>query len=268
MAKGVFLHRADSIYDDQPERQYQFPDIYLGRASQCIGDWIVYLEPSKAGKRGYHAMARLEKIVPDPTKAKHYLALIEPGSYLEFESYVPFSGVEGYPENSVLNEHGRVSGRAQAAVRTIPEADFNRIIDRGFEDEAEILPRLPEAEPFRHQWLQEERTPYRFEVERDRISQLTNRPKRDRIFRAKVLAAYDSRCALTGLKFINGGGRAEVEAAHIVPVESNGPDRVANGLALCGTVHWMFDRGLISLTNDLDILVSRQVNDAERITEC
>ena len=34
-----------------------------------------------------------------------------------------------------------------------------------------------------------------------------------------------------------------------------------NGLALSGTVHWMFDRGLIGLSDDLDILVSRQVND-------
>ena len=60
---------------------------------------------------------------------------------------------------------------------------------------------------------------------------------------------------------INGGGRAEVEAAHIRPVEANGPDTIQNGLALSGTVHWMFDRGLIGLSDDLDILVSRQVND-------
>jgi len=33
------------------------------------------------------------------------------------------------------------------------------------------------------------------------------------------------------------------------------------GLALSGTAHWMFDRGLISLADDLTILVSRQVND-------
>ena len=34
-----------------------------------------------------------------------------------------------------------------------------------------------------------------------------------------------------------------------------------NGLALSGTAHWMFDRGLIGLSDDLDILISRQVND-------
>jgi putative restriction endonuclease len=80
-----------------------------------------------------------------------------------------------------------------------------------------------------------------------------------------VLEAYDCRCAITGLKLINGRGRAEVEAAHIKPVEASGPDIVTNGLALSGTAHWMFDRGLIGVGQDLEILVSRQVNDAESV---
>jgi len=80
-----------------------------------------------------------------------------------------------------------------------------------------------------------------------------------------VLRAYDERCAISGLKLINGGGRAEVDAAHIRPVEASGPDIVSNGLALSGTAHWMFDRGLISLADDLEILVSRQANDPDGI---
>ncbi|OYZ81777.1 MAG: restriction endonuclease, partial [Rhizobiales bacterium 24-66-13] len=71
--------------------------------------------------------------------------------------------------------------------------------------------------------------------------------------------------AISGLKLINGGGRAEVAAAHIRPVEANGPDIVSNGLALSGTAHWMFDRGLISLSDDLDILISRQTNDPDGV---
>lgn len=66
-------------------------------------------------------------------------------------------------------------------------------------------------------------------------------------------------------KLINGGGRAEVAAAHIRPVEANGPDIVSNGLALSGTAHWMFDRGLISLSDDLEILISRKTNDLEGV---
>lgn len=85
------------------------------------------------------------------------------------------------------------------------------------------------------------------------------------MFRRIVLDAYDSRCAITGLKFINGGGRAEVQAAHIKPVEHHGPDTITNGIALSGTAHWMFDRGLISLSDDLEVLVSRQVNDVDSV---
>ena len=34
-------------------------------------------------------------------------------------------------------------------------------------------------------------------------------------------------------------------------------DFVRNGVALCGTVHWMFDRGLLSLDDDYNILISK-----------
>ena len=264
MANGVFIHRADSIYDDKPDQQYQFSKQYLGRASQFVGDWIVYYEPTKAGQKGYHAIAKVERIVPDPTAQDRYLALIEPSSYLPFERNVPFSSKNSYPERGILNEQGTISGRAQSAVRPISTEDFNRILDLGFVEEELLLPRAGEdAETA--QRLFEERTPFVFETERHRIEYLTSRPKRDRVFRKMVLDAYDCRCAITGLKLINGGGRAEVEAAHIRPVEHAGPDNVNNGLALSGTAHWMFDRGLISLSDDLDILVSRHVNDSDSV---
>ena len=186
----------------------------------------------------------------------------EPGSYLDFERPVPFTGPQGWPERGVLNEAGQVSGRAQAAVRPISIEDFNRILDLGMPDQDPLLPRADAPAGI---GLAEERTPFIFDDPRERVASYTNRIVRDRIFRRKILEAYDSRCAITGLKLINGGGRAEVQAAHIKPVEANGPDIVTNGLALSGTAHWMFDRGLISLGDDLEVLVSRQVNDAESV---
>jgi putative restriction endonuclease len=83
------------------------------------------------------------------------------------------------------------------------------------------------------------------------------RPFRDAAFATAVKAAYDNTCAITGLKILNGGGRPEVQAAHIRPVASLGPDSVRNGLALSGTLHWMFDRGLISLDADNAVLMAR-----------
>jgi putative restriction endonuclease len=192
-----------------------------------------------------------------------YLALIEPGSYLDFPNPVPFNDATGPIERGVLNEQGRISGRAQSAVRPLSPDDFKRIVELGLEENAPLLPRLaetPSAVEF-----DEEQAPFRFDEQRERVSFTVSRIMRDRVFRRIVLRAYDQRCAVTGLKLINGGGRAEVAAAHIRPVEASGPDIVNNGIALSGTAHWMFDRGLISLSDDLLILVSRQVNDLDAV---
>lgn len=256
MTKGVFVIRSDSPYDDQPEVHYQFPAQYLSRASQFVGDWVLYYEPVKAGIRGYHAAAKVQQIVPDSTRIAHFLALIEQGTYLTFERDVPFRIQGELVERGVLNEAGRISGRAQSAVRPISNNDFNRIVSIGLPDEPELLPRSGS-------FLGEDQVLY--DAPRDRTLVLNSRAIRDRAFRKRILEAYDCRCALTGFKFINGGGRAEAEAAHIKSVEANGPDIITNGIALSGTVHWMFDRGLISLSDDLEILLSQKINDIEGV---
>jgi putative restriction endonuclease len=267
VARGVFLHRQDSIYDDHPETRYQFPQQYLSRATQFVGDWIIYYEPRRGPTaRGYYAIARVEQIVPDSSTPGMHLALIEAGSYLPFERPVPFSDAEGVVERGVLNEFGKISGRAQAAVRPISIEDFNRILDLGIPEEDTLLPRVnaPIEDPLSSA-VNEEQAPFGLDLERERVRLYSSRIVRDRVFRRIVLDAYDCRCAVTGLKFINGGGRAEVQAAHIKPVEHHGPDIITNGIALSGTAHWMFDRGLISLSDDLEVLVSRQVNDRESV---
>lgn len=264
MAFGVFIHRSDSIYDDTPAEKYQFPKQYLDRASACIGDWIVYYEPRKViGTKGYHAVAKVERIIPDPSTPGMYLALIEPGSYLDFAMPVPFANTNGPIERGVLNDQGRISGRAQAAVRGLSASDFNRIVQAGLAEGDALLPRIDVLSDATS--VREERLPFGFDETRERVSSLVSRVVRDRVFRRIVLRAYDERCAVTGLKLINGGGRAEVEAAHIRPVEANGPDIVSNGIALSGTAHWMFDRGLIGLDDDMRIIVSRQANDPDSI---
>ena len=264
MGFGVFIHRSDSIYDDSPAERYQFPGQYLGRVEACVGDWIIYYEPRKViNTRGYFAVARIQQVVPDPSASGMYLALIEPGSYLDFANPVPFTDPSGPVERGILNEHGQISGRAQSAVRPLSPDDFNRIIILGLDGNEPLLPRLDEAQL--PPGLQDEQAPFQFDQQRNRVIFSVSRIVRDHVFRRVVLRAYDQRCAVTGLKLINGGGRAEVAAAHIRPVEASGPDIVSNGIALSGTAHWMFDRGLIGLSDDLQILISRQVNDPDAV---
>ena len=266
-SKCVFVIGSHSIYEDEPDRFYRFPQRWLNAAARSVGQWIIYQEPRRAGPRGYYAVAQVEQIVRDPADPAMYLALIEPGSYLEFGMDVAFQLDGQAVERGLLNPDGRMNnGRAIQSIRPIDDADFERITSLGLIDEDELLPRADAEEPISDYRVHERQEP--FQGFTDRASVLVERKVRDRQFRKRVLEAYGERCALTGMKLINGGGRAEVQAAHIMSVEARGPDIAANGIALSGTVHWMFDRGLVGLNDGGDILLSRRINDlasAERL---
>lgn len=260
---GVLIHRHDSKYDDHPSARYQFPKSYLSRAAPLERGWVLFYEPTKVtNSRGYYAIAKIESIVRDPTDSEMYLALMEPGSYFEFPDPVPFKNASGLLERGLYNEDGNISGRAQSAVRPISQADFDRILDKGLQKIVAPLPRVDRAKANN---FGEDAADFDHSESRKRQAYSGNRLVRDPMFRKLILDAYEERCSFTGMRLINGGGRAEVQAAHIRPVEANGPDSVQNGIALSGTIHWMFDRGLLSLADDMQILVSRQVNDQQSI---
>lgn len=268
MGFGVFMHKDGSIYDDIPEVHYQFPKAYLSRAQKMVGDWIVYREPVKLQQsKGFFAVAKVDRIIPDPEFSDRYRALIEPGSYLPFEPTVPHI-VDGQAvERDLAN--------AQAAVRSLSSSDFARIIALGLPEDS-TLPRVDlqtqaQAEEISdrgrdaHIGLDPYAASLPGAVERQIVQSLVNRPFRDRAFRRAVLHAYDGRCAVTGWRLVNGGGRLEAEAAHIRPVEHQGPDSIRNGLALSGTAHWMFDRGLIGIADNHEIIIHRKVNDRDGV---
>lgn len=252
MTKLVLLHKADSIYDDEPDVVYDFPQSYLKAIKEAVGDWIIYYEPVKAGPRGYFAAAKISEVIPKPGANGRYLALIEPGSFLPFDSEVPRL-VNGSPLESALREldgTAKKGGAVQRAVRRLSEAEFSRIVDLGLPQNLEQI----EANGYEPDAAFHEEPGH---FARPVLERLTRRPYRDVAFRRKVREAYDFRCAMSGLRLRNGGGRPEVQAAHIRPVERQGSDSVRNGLALSGTLHWMFDRGLISVAEDCEtVLVS------------
>lgn len=261
--KGIFVTGEHSIYGDVPKDFYRFPANYLPAARRMVGQWIIYLEPRRAGGRGYFAVAQVEKIEPDPIIPGMHLALIAPGSYLDFGTAVPFS-IDKLPmERGLLNEDGSIKGSKQLAVRPLSNADFNRIVEVGLMDAEPELPRVGQADPMPAMLgdLGQEH----FEGPVDRATMLVSRKVRDAKFRRAVLHVYEGRCALTGMKLVNGGGRLETEAAHIMSVGDGGPDAINNGIALSGTVHWMFDRGLIGLSDSGDILLSSKINDREGV---
>lgn len=260
MAKLVLQHKADSIYEDEPDVVYDFPRTYLKAVEEAIGDWIIYYEPVKAGRRGYFAVARIARIIPKPGSEGRFLAFIEPGSYLPFDREVP-RVLNGRPLESTLTEPDgtpKKGGAVQLAVRRLLDRDFASIVDIGLPSD------LEQQEATRYDSVLNAFQDGGTSFQRPVLERLTRRKYRDIAFRRKVREAYDYRCAMSGLKLHNGGGRPEVQAAHIRPVESDGSDSVRNGLALSGTLHWMFDRGLVSVADDGEtILVSRNKVPAE-----
>ncbi|MBR1123282.1 HNH endonuclease [Bradyrhizobium lablabi] len=258
MANAVFTTKVTPSYKDLPELQYHFPRRYLDRAKQTVGDYIVYYEPrrstselsSSGGRQAYFGFARVTEIVEDADLPDHYFAHI--ADYQDFASPVPFADGSMYYESALQKEDGSTNkGAFGSAVRLLSDNEFNKILKAGFSpiigQDAAIVPSLPLNE------ISEPSVPF----ERPMVEVTVTRPFRERSFMYNVRAAYANRCAMTGLRLINGGGRPEVQAAHIQPVAASGPDSVRNGLALSGTVHWMFDRGLISVGDDYKILIAK-----------
>jgi putative restriction endonuclease len=267
--KAVFDTKPDSGYDDEITRRYHFPSRsnYMAVARAALGDWIVYREPQRNnGRRAYIAVARVIEIRPDTLRPDHAYAVI--GDYLPFDAPVPFAGDGTYWEAPLrlIEDPSRVGQGLQGkAMRPLADADFVAIVAAGLADtlapENAIRLGLAGVEDAA-QTFAYDAAPGLDQVRR--VEQmLVNRKIRDANFRRQVCEAYDDRCAVTGLRIINGGGRSEVQAAHIWGVGEGGPDVVQNGIALSGTVHWLFDRHLISLTDDYRLLVSHNKVPAE-----
>mgnify|MGYP005846599697 CR=1 FL=1 len=252
--KAVLTHKPASIYDDLPEERYHFPATYLRQIERAVGDFIVYYEPgrtgvgdqARTGRRAYVATAQIAEIIDDRARRDHYYALIEPGSYLLFGRPVPFRDGSRYYETALQRDDRQTNkGAFGRAVRPLSEAEYEAIVAAGFATELAALPQTaaPNRTLPQHPGLTE--APEAFQ--RSVVERVLSRPVRDAAFARAVQAAYGATCAMTGLKIINGGGRAEVQAAHIRPVHCQGPDSLRNGVALSATVHWMFDRGLVSI---------------------
>jgi putative restriction endonuclease len=77
-----------------------------------------------------------------------------------------------------------------------------------------------------------------------------------KFFRDSVLASHNNQCCITGL-----GEPELLVASHIVPWKDDKVNRLnpANGLALNALHDKAFDRGLITVTEDLRVLVSSEL---------
>lgn len=260
LLKGIFDTKRDSGYKDEIAFRYHFPKQYRSIAEKLVGDRIIYREPQRnGGRRAYVATAKVVALEDDPINPGHAYAVM--AEYQEFDEPVPFVRAGRYWETSLrsITAATRVGAFLQGkSIRALPEIDFSAIVRAGLSETlaADNAIRL-ELDPRHVDATTRELLDLPVIEQERRIEQiLTNRKIREASFRRKICDAYDSRCAITRLRIVNGGGKSEAQAAHIWSVTDGGPDVVQNGIALSATVHWLFDRHLISLTDDYRILVS------------
>lgn len=250
MSKVVLTTSISSNYQDLPERWYHFPKRYLRVIRAAVGNEAVFYQPrrdlgpsSSGGSQAYTAVARIAAVRPDPNSATHYFADLS--DYMAFDQEVPYRLASHYFESALQKEDGTANrGKFGWSVRPLTDPEFEEIFRAGF---AQTLPALIT-------------TPQEYDTgivyERPTLTLEITRKVRDLAFRRRIRTAYENTCAVTGLTIVAPNGSVEVQAAHIRSVAGNGPDTTTNGIALSATVHWMFDQGLFTISDDMRILVA------------
>jgi putative restriction endonuclease len=151
-----------------------------------------------------------------------YRLILHKVGTLEYSSYSPLIG-------------DRRCGSVDPADAPVPEVD---IIN------AEQIQSARELQPFR---LFDNAAA----LHETRVSRIA----RSQAFKKILLPLYDRRCAVCGLAHAGPDNLTETEGAHIVPRRLKGADDSRNGLALCRSHHWAFDRGLFGVDSHRKILV-------------
>ena len=255
MRAGILVTRRFPGYRDIPGVRYHYPkQDYDRQIKALVGALVLLYEPRRGGKSAessgggrmaFTGLAYIERVWDDPEDPTH--------AFASLRDAIDFNTIVSIGETTV-------SGNAlQSAVLAIPFEIAAEIAARGlsvpaFEGFAETREGLAEVVDLSNL----DQRPFTEIVQ--------NRLVRDASFRFRVVEqAYEGICAFTGIRLTNGRGRAEADAAHIMPVKENGPDTVRNGIALMKSMHWAFDRGLISLADSGTILTVERGFDASAV---
>jgi hypothetical protein len=92
-------------------------------------------------------------------------------------------------------------------------------------------------------------------VAEDRAVYQVSRQKRDAAFREIVLGNYSQTCAVTGQRF-QSPSHVEADGAHIIGKEVRGTDDPRNGIALSKSVHWAFDAGVFTISDQFEVVIN------------
>ncbi len=82
------------------------------------------------------------------------------------------------------------------------------------------------------------------------------------VFKREVPKIYNNTCAISKLRIDATISVSMIDACHIVPFSESYNDTITNGLALCPNLHRAFDRGLISIGDNYQVMISPKFNEA------
>ena len=134
----------------------------------------------------------------------------------------------------------------QTLIRTyLP--DFKQVIEG-------LLAETEQISAYREDLLQ--RVEHTFSIQKSIESTETEEPIRTAGFRQAIMGTYNYTCAVCQLYILTLDGESMTEAAHIIPFSESYNDDVRNGISLCQLHHWTFDKGLISLDRNYEVIVS------------
>ena len=110
----------------------------------------------------------------------------------------------------------------------------------------------------RHESL-EAWTPF---VAEDRAIYRVSKERRDAAFAGIVLDNYSHTCAVTGQRF-HSPRHTEADGAHIIGKAVKGTDDPRNGIALSKSVHWAFDRGIFTISDQFEVVINPKARNAK-----
>lgn len=79
---------------------------------------------------------------------------------------------------------------------------------------------------------------------------------RGSVFRREVVKLYNETCCISGLRVAATFTITMVDACHIIPFAQSFDNSLNNGITLCPNLHRAFDRGLISVDDNYEVILS------------
>lgn len=81
------------------------------------------------------------------------------------------------------------------------------------------------------------------------------------VFKREVPKIYGYQCAISEMRIESSTNAQMVDACHLVPFAISKDDTITNGIALSPNLHRAYDRGLITITEDYRVKISKAVSE-------